>query len=136
MNKKTQKCIIESVYELICLKERCGAFKNESNVLKFAENHNVFYYIEIYSGDIAGCYSWIDRKVSNDKYDDLNTYLVKSSIADNQEILIWLSDNSKHYPNFAEYIHLNEYLRLMMIDYFSNMTTSNKENAADKAADI
>ena len=116
-----QKQIAE-VYKTIRDLHKDAALQKETTRLRLKEAVDVFYIVELFAADVAGYAQSVMRGWRRESSEAPLQSLREISLFENPEFCEWYSQESKAYPTFINYIKMNDYLRLLVIEYLLSLS--------------
>lgn len=122
-----QKHIAE-VYKTIRDLHKDAALQEEATRLRLRDDVDVFYMVELFAADVAGYVQSVIRGWRRESPEVPLKSLREISIFENQEFCEWYSQESKEYPNLINYVKMNDYLRLLVIEYLLPLSAFKTKN--------
>jgi hypothetical protein len=118
---------IAEVYKAIRDLHKDAALQEEASGLRLRDDVDVFYIVELFAADVAGYAQSVISGWRRASAERPLKSLRDNAIFENQEFCEWSSKESKAYPNFINYVKMNDYLRLLVIEYLLVLSNSSKQ---------
>jgi hypothetical protein len=123
MYANMQQKYIAEIYETTQNLWKKADVQREANRLRLRDDVDVYYLVELFAADVSGyALSAVKGWWKRDS-DEAVKHLRELSIFQNQEFYQWSENEGKNYPNFVDYVNLTDYLRLLVIDYLTQVST-------------
>ena len=113
---------IAEIYEAIRDLWKDVDVQKEATRLRLRDDVDVYYIVELLANDVAGYALSVVRGWRRGDLEQPIRTLRKLSIFQNKEFCEWYSKEGKEYPNFTYYVHTNDYLRLLTIEYLITLS--------------
>ncbi len=123
------RAYIACIFGALTSYHRNSQYVKESNELKLKDECDVFYIMEILAADVAGCAQRILKSGKIEDAEVLTVRLQKGSVIADRRLLDWCATDGDKYPTFANYIYLNDHLRILAIRYLQEL--AGRRNGGD-----
>jgi hypothetical protein len=113
---KTRQKHIADVYRTTRELHNDVTWQEEAARLRLRDDVDVFYIVELFAADVAGYAQSIIGGWRRESPETALKSLKAISIFENHEFCEWYFKESQAYPNFVNYVQMNDYLRLLVIE--------------------